>query len=134
MAVIRESSGRTRNVADSIKAISLDLDSAVRSFKTGKEEIKDPDDSVQEINTVKFEHESITNHDPEVPAISGDDEEYTILPDTEPKLESRQIPLLDNGESVYLSIEEDGVTLSEGDWPGKDDLIIVDEEGKPDNS
>ncbi|MCK5249578.1 MAG: hypothetical protein KAJ98_06415, partial [Spirochaetaceae bacterium] len=62
MSVIRESSERTRDAADNIKTISLDLDSALRRFKTE---------------------------------------------------------------------EEDGVTLSEGDWSGKEELTIVDEKGRP---
>ncbi len=135
MSVIRESSGRTRSVADSIKAISLDLDSAVRSFKTGTEEIADAVDSVPYTDTNIIEHKSITDPDPETPSISGGEEEYTLSPGTELKPEPEEIPLLDSGELAVLSVdEEDGVTLSEGDWPGKDDLVIVDEEGKPDNS
>jgi methyl-accepting chemotaxis protein len=125
MSIIRESSGRTRNVADSIKAISLDLDSAVRSFITGTGKIEDA-------------AESVSYHpdpDPGIPFISGGEEEYTLSPGTELKLEPEELPLLDSGELAVLSVEEeDGVTLSEGDWPGKDDLVIVDEEGKPDNS
>ena len=78
MSVIRESSERTRDVADSIKAISLDLDSAVRCFKT----------------------EESTGASLDVP----------------------------------VSSEEDGVTLSEGDWPGKEKLTVVDEKGRPEKT
>jgi|GEM_PF-1222599 len=89
MTVIRESSERTRSVADSIKTISLDLDMAVSQFQ-----IEEGSDASGENGDV-----------PELP--EGDDNPSIVVED---------------GNSV---------TLSEGDWPGKDELTVVDSEGQP---
>ncbi len=87
MSVIRESSERTREVAESIKVISLDLDTAVQQFKI----------------------ESPT-------PVSG--------------IEQQNV-----GDAPALFIEDEAaVTISDGDWPGKDQLTIVDADGRPDIS
>jgi methyl-accepting chemotaxis protein len=89
MTVIRESSERTRSVADSIKTISLDLDMAVSQFQ-----IEEGSDASGENDVV-----------PELPE---EDDHPSIV--------------VEDGNSV---------TLSEGDWPGKDELTVVDSEGQP---
>jgi uncharacterized phage infection (PIP) family protein YhgE len=88
MTVIRESSERTRSVADSIKTISLDLDMAVSQFQ-----IEEGSDASGENDVV-----------PELPE---EDDHPSIV--------------VEDGNSV---------TLSEGDWPGKDELTVVDSEGQ----
>jgi len=110
MSVIRESSERTREVADSISAISLDLDTAVSQFK-----VEDED--------VLFSE-----------AGEGRRAEDVSSPD---------MPVEDAASAPGLSLEDDipsviiedrnSVTLSEGDWPGKEQLTIVDGDGRPEN-
>jgi len=110
MSVIRESSGRTREVADSISAISLDLDTAVSQFKVDDED---------------------------VPFSEAGEE----IPGSDSSLSDRSVER--GTSSTDFSVEEDvpsvivedrnSVTLSEGDWPGKDQLTIVDGEGRPED-
>lgn len=132
MSVIRLSSNRTRNVADGIKAISLDLDKAVRQFRTGQEstdnsmaendlsELPDLELLVGEAdNEIEIDEEI-----PVIPSIQSGKTEFSITPEVAPSLDGdKRLELLADGE--------DGVTLSEGNWPGKDELTIVDEEGRP---
>ena len=91
ISVIRESSERTQVVADSIKRISFDLDTAVNQFKV---------DAALEEYPVS----------PLIPAIEEDDDTPSLLID-----------------------DRNSVTLSEGDWPGKDQLTVVDSNGQPEN-
>jgi methyl-accepting chemotaxis protein len=103
MAVIRESSGRTREVAERIRSISLDLEAAVNRFKTGDQELDS--DGISEAPGKAIGTADTGS------ASSG---AQTLIED---------IPM--------LSIDdEDGVTLSDGDWPGKESLIVVDPEGR----
>lgn len=138
MSVIRQSSDRTRSVADGIKIISLDLDKAVRQFKTGREstdtehgftEIPDlellaGDDSIEEEYLVE---ESTEEDIQSIPSIQSGKTEFTMTPEFAPPLDAYKEPVLPVDA-------EDGVTLSEGNWPGRDELSIVDEEGRPANS
>jgi len=111
MSVIRESSERTREVADSISTISLDLDTAVSRFKVADED---------------------------VPFSEAGEE----IPGSDSSLSDRSVER--GTSSTDFSVEEDipsvivedrnSVTLSEGDWPGKDQLTVVDSDGRPENS
>jgi len=111
MSVIRESSERTREVADSIKAISLDLDNAVSRFKVDEENVL------------------LSESGTEVSGIETTSQDQSAERDT-------SAPELTVEEDIPSVIIEDrnSVTLSEGDWPGKEQLIIVGGDGRPDNS
>ncbi|MDT8299241.1 MAG: hypothetical protein RQ801_13120, partial [Spirochaetaceae bacterium] len=106
MAVIRESSERTRLVADSINSISKDLDAAAGRFQTAE---------IQE----------------DVPVAEGAgaidaSSEPAYIP-VDRYVETSPAPPLSDTPS--LSTDE-GVTLSEGDWQGKEEILIVDKEGR----
>jgi len=101
MSVIRKSSERTREVADSISAISLDLDRAVSRFK------------------VDIEEEMHGNDGPVI-------DSSAVTPSPESSVEE-DMP-------VMIIEERNSVTLSEGDWPGKDQLTVVDSGGRPEDS
>jgi hypothetical protein len=178
MSVIRQSSERTRAVADSIKTISLDLDMAVRRFRTGKEgftsspgetpEIDETSPAIPAINVpsistgkteltltpansssagVEPDDDGVLYGDDEIPdgkevsvglEVPGRDvtsqnhntaggfpgSGIVTKPENVPQLEAerRKVPVLE---------DENGVTLSEGNWPGKEELIVVDEQGRP---
>lgn len=135
MSVIRLSSERTRTVADSIEVINLDLDEAIRRFKTGEESVEDTE--ILPVEPIAGEGrgagdtgelEPVGDH-LSVPSIQSGKTEFVleINPEIIPPLESaKNLGLHDDGE--------DGLMLSEGDWPGKDELTIVDEEGRPEKS
>ena len=160
MVVIRLSSERIRDVAEKINSISLSLDDAVKRFHTGSENTipsesgdtsEDPDASVEESDFFRRADKASTQPDVfretglpekdstiEKDARASEDsdlsEPYFEEPaSNEPGVETH--PSLSRTESTEFVLDiEEGVTLSEGDWPGRDELSIVDEEGRPDKS
>ena len=97
MSVIRESSERTRDVAESLKTIGRNLDIAVRQFII--------DDKIVETSEKADNSEAI---------VSNPHTDNTVF-----------------GEPSLIVEEKGSVTLSEGDWPGKEDLTLVDSKGLP---
>lgn len=142
MVVIRESTEKITAIAERIREVSDDLEFTLGVFRTveGEGAPSPPPETVSSDEMLVHPGESEASVD--LPAEPLADSPTTIDEfetvdaaafDEAPTVPAKpkEEPPFDIPDDESGFIELDGVTLVEEDWDGKEDLTVVDEEGKP---
>ena len=152
---MRSSLSRNRDVAQTISDVGTSLDKASRRFRvSGGHESSGFEGSEDKGKTSGAPRRSADSRTapPEIEELQAleDEESGPPRPPSAPGQSPRPAPRRSPGRSESpepesalpaprrspgpQSAEPDGLTLSEGDWPGRENLVLVNEKGEPASS